>query len=249
MKKTLKKVLIAAGWIGLWAALSAWVGKEVLLPSPLAAAKSFAGIVATTEFWLSCLYSFIRIISGVVIGTAAGVLLAAVSYKVKLVGDIFSPVLSIIRATPVASFIILALVWIGRGNVPAFTSFLMVLPVVFSSVTVALSGIDRGLLEMVTVFRLPFTKRVSELYFPAAFPAFAGGFRTSLGLAWKAGIAAEVICNPKHGIGSALYDSKIYLETAELFAWTAAVIIISMCLEKLFGAVYARAAKRGGVSA
>lgn len=57
---------------------------------------------------------------------------------------------------------------------------------------------------------------------------------TSLGLAWKAGIAAEVLCTPKGAIGTQLYNAKIYIETTDLFAWTFVVVILSLLLEFAF---------------
>ena len=53
-------------------------------------------------------------------------------------------------------------------------------------------------------------------------------------MAWKSGIAAEVIGVPAHSIGEKLYMAKIYLSTAELFAWTFVIIIVSKVFEKLF---------------
>ena len=59
------------------------------------------------------------------------------------------------------------------------------------------------------------------------------GVCTAIGLAWKSGVAAEVLCLPKAAIGTQVYYSKIYLETPSLFAWTAVVIVLSMLLERI----------------
>ena len=71
------------------------------------------------------------------------------------------------------------------------------------------------------------------MYLPHCLPYFSAGALTSLGLAWKAGIAAEVLCTPNHSIGKQVYDAKVYMETAEVFAWTLVVILLSLALEKL----------------
>ena len=246
LKKAASTLLAAAVWIGIWWLLSLKTGNEVLLPSPVSTVKTLFSLTVTGKFWLSCLYSFIRVATGIVAGTAAGLILAFAGAGAKIIKVVFSPILSVIRATPAASFIILALVWIGRGNVPAFTSFLMVMPVIFNSVTTAIEGTDRQLVEMTGVFRFSAAKKLKCLYIPSVMPSFFSGVTTSLGLAWKAGIAAEVICNPEHGIGAALYDSKVYLETPELFAWTSAVIIISMLSEKAVKLITAEVKKRNG---
>lgn len=236
-KSILKAALVAAFWLTVWELLSLAVGKEVLLPSPFAAARHLASLACTKAYWLSCASTLLRICSGLLIGAAAGMLIAIACHCSRILRALAAPLLSIIRATPVASFIILALVWIGRGRVPAFTSFLMVVPVMCGGMAVAFQSIDNKLCEVAQVFRLPFAKKVFSLYIPSVLPAFAGSFRTSMGLAWKAGVAAEVLCTPSGSIGSSLYDSKVYLETADLFAWTASVIILSMILEHMFDAL------------
>lgn len=234
LKKFIKAALVAAFWLIIWELLSIAAGKEVLLPSPVTVARKLIELFCTSKFWKSCAMSLARITAGLFAGALLGTVFGAASVKFKTVDAIFSPVFSVIRATPVASFIILALVWIGRGNVPSFTSFLMVMPVVCSSVTTAVRGTDRQLLEMLHTLRVPRSKILTSLYIPTVLPSFAGGFRTSLGLAWKAGVAAEVLCTPSLSIGTSLYESKVYLETAELFAWTVTVVIMSMILEHLF---------------
>lgn len=232
--KASKAALVAAFWLIIWELLSLAAGKKVLLPSPVAVLMQLSQLVVTKSFWMSCGASLIRICSGLLCGAVAGTLVAVTCIRSKAVSALVSPVLSVVRATPVASFIILALVWLGRGRVPAFTSFLMVLPIMSSSVIIAIHGVDKQLLEMMRALDVPNRKILTKLYIPSVLPSFAGGFKTSLGLAWKAGVAAEVLCTPKYSIGTSLYESKIYLETAELFAWTATVIVLSMILEHMF---------------
>ena len=64
-------------------------------------------------------------------------------------------------------------------------------------------------------------------------PFFRSACLSSIGLGWKAGIAAEVLTVPKHSIGRMIADSKLYLLTEELFAATLVVIILSLLLQKM----------------
>ena len=152
----------------------------------------------------------------------------------RMLDSLFSPVGTVIRATPVASFIILALVWLKASNVPSFISFLMVTPIVWGALKAAIENTDKSLLEAAKAYRLGFRKTVKMVYLPSVAPQYAAALITALGLAWKSGIAAEVLCHPKVSVGNMLYESKIYLETADLFAWTATVIILSVIMEKCF---------------
>jgi NitT/TauT family transport system permease protein len=156
--------------------------------------------------------------------------------------------MGVIRATPVASFIIVAFFVLSRGNVPGFMSFLMVLPVVFANVLKGLEQTDGKLMEMAKLFRVPRVKAWWAIRVPAALPYAVTAAATTLGMAWKAGIAAEVIGNAGLSIGGALRDSRSSLDSPALFAWTLVVILLSMTLEMLLGAALKRASARLGAA-
>ena len=127
---------------------------------------------------------------------------------------------------------ILALIWIPSKNLSIFMAFLMVLPLIYSNFLEGLNRADAQLLEMAKVFRMSAFNRIRGIYWPAAFPYLLTAMRLSLGMCWKAGIAAEVIAQPKNSIGSALHRAKVFFSTPELFAWTLAIILLSVTLEK-----------------
>lgn len=222
-------------WIAVWQAASMAVDSEVLLPSPHAVLRSFAALVRTEEFWLSALSSLKRIMLGYICAVVSGTVAALAICRSRVLSAIVTPLLDVITATPVASFIILALVWIGRESVPAFISFLIVFPVMTSHVSSGIRSVDPSLREMCRAYGFSSACRLFLLYLPSALPQIASGMAVSLGLAWKSGIASEVLSIPKRSIGRHVYESKLYLETSELFAWTVTVIILSMFIEKLLG--------------
>lgn len=205
------------------------------MPSPQVVVKTLFALIPTPEFWktvgLSLLRVLIGYLPGVLLGTLGGILTA----KIKVLDVLFSPLLTVVRATPVASFIMLTLVFLGRDTVPSFIVFLMVLPILWASVAEGIKTVDPGLKEVCTAYQLSFSRRMKILYLPHAMPYFSAGAMTSLGLAWKAGIAAEVLCTPKASIGKMVYDAKVYLESAEVFAWTLVVVLLSLLLEKILG--------------
>ncbi len=229
----LRKVLVAAVWLAIWQVAFMFVKQEILLPSPVQTVVRLWELAKLSDFWISALMSLLRIVEGFVLGVAAGVLIGVLTARFSLLYDFFHPAISVIKSTPVASFIILALVWINKPNVPVFIAFLMVVPIIWANVSEGIHQTDKDLLEMAGVFRFSRQKLLSKVYIPSTIPYFFAGCTTALGLAWKAGIAAEILSLPAHSIGSNLYYSKIYIETTDLFAWTAAVIIMSMLLEKL----------------
>ena len=246
MKKIISIVFSALFWIGIWFLVAKKVNLEVLFPSPASTIKALISLALTKDFWLTCALSVIRISSGLLIGALTAVILAGLSSVSPFINTLLSPMLTIIKATPIASFIILALLWIGREYVPTFITILIVLPVVWSSVYDSIKNIDKRYLEVGKVFGLTKMQKLKHIYIPSVFSSFLASFGTSVGLAWKAGVAAEVLCTPKYSIGTKLFESKKYIETPELFAWTATVIILSMIITKLLVMICNIGAERSG---
>ena len=216
-------------WLAVWQCAAMAIGQEVFLVSPVQALRTLLELLPQAAFWRRVGFSSGRILLGFGLGAAAGTLLA--------------PVMQLVKATPVASFIILALVWVRGSSLSVLISFLMVLPVLCGAVRTGIRGADVQLREMARVFRLPLGRRLRAIWLPAVLPAFRQGCSVALGICWKSGIAAEVIGLPNGSIGDALYRAKITLSTGELFAWTFVIILLSTGFEKLFLALLDRAAK------
>lgn len=233
LKKILTKLAVLLIWLGVWQAAFIAVGQQILFASPVQVVCRIFELVTKTEFWQSVALSFLRISAGYLLGVFFGVLLAAVTSRFHLLRSLFEPVLTLSRATPVASFIILALVWLQKDYVPIFIVFLIVLPIIWANVRKGIEETDSEYLEAAKIFGFGFLKKVKTVYLPCVLPYFAAGCTTALGMAWKSGVAAEVLAMPIRSIGYNLYRSKINIETADLFAWTAVVIILSVILEKL----------------
>ena len=164
----------------------------------------------------------------------AGVVLAALSARFRRVEELLAPALLAIKSIPVASFIILVLVWVPSRNLSVVISFLMVAPIVYQNVLGGISNMDHKLTEMADVFQVPFARRLRYLYLPQVAPFFRSACAVGLGLCWKSGVAAEVIGLPDGSIGERLYEAKVYLDTPDLFAWTLVIVLVSIAFEKLF---------------
>ncbi len=234
MKKILfivRKLIVLSFWITAWQLIAIKVGKEVLVPTPVHVILKLKELSDDSAFYLSILYSVRRILTGFLCAVVFGTLLGMICAFSNPVNEFVSPVMSVIRATPVASFIILALVWITRENIPAFISFLMVSPIIFGNVKTGIQTVDKKLLEMAIFFKAGRFKTITKVYLPHVTSYLFSAVKTSLGIAWKAGVAAEVLCFPKYSIGRNIYNSKIYLETDSLFAWTLVIIVISIIIE------------------
>lgn len=224
-------------WLAVWYAVSEIVGLELLIPSPSAVLHSFVLLIKEKEFYISCLSSLCKVILGWGVGIVSGTVLGIVTSQSLILQAFFKPLLHVIKATPVASFIVLALVLMSAKSVPVFTCALITVPVVWANTSEGILSPDKKILEMADFFKMPLKKRIADIYIPAVLPYFSAAATTTMGLSWKAGIAAEVICTPANTIGAGISNAKIYLETPSLFAWTLTVIVLSMLLEKLLGIV------------
>ncbi len=224
-------------WGVLWEILSRKISLDFVLPGPLTVLGRFWELVRTAEFYFVILQSFLRIILGFAAAVIAGTALAF-ACRFRAIDALISPLMAIIRATPVASFIIVVILLMDKEGVPAFISFLMVLPIIWQNVRLGIRSVDPSLMEMARVFQVKPARRFWKIEVPSILPHFRSAVKMSIGLAWKAGVAAEVLAVPKASIGTMIFRAKQYLESADLYAWTLAIILISVVLEKLFALIW-----------
>ena len=231
--KPLRAALALAFWLGAWQLLSAAVGLELLLPGPLSVARTLWRLLPKAGFWRSVALSLLRVLAGFAAGTALGAALAALTAASGLCDTLVSPAVRLMRTVPVASFSVLALLWLRSAVLPAVIAGIVVLPVVWGNVRAGIEAVDGEFLELARCYRFGRRKTLRLIYVPSVLPYFRAAVLSAAGMGWKAGVAAEVLCQPKFSIGAHLYNAKIYLETGELFAWTLVVIALSFALEKL----------------
>lgn len=239
-KKVGGGIAVLLFWIAVWQAAAMLVGREVVLPAPFAVFKRFFALAGTLAFLRATLHTLFRITIGYLAGAVGGILIGFLTYFSRAADKTLSPLLTVVRATPAASFILLALVMLKNAAIPTFITFLMVLPIISGCVRTALAGTDRSLIEMTTVYRFSFFKKLRTLYLPTVAAPLFDRLPDALGFAWKAGVAAEVLCTPADSIGKFLYQSKIYLETTDLFAYTLWIICLSLLLEKILHRLFGK---------
>ena len=223
-----------AFWLAVWEIASLLIGEELFLPSPISVLEALAASAVDLSFWSAVLFTLERIILGFIISLSSAVILAFLSYRWRILGILLEPIVKVVRATPVASIVILILVWVRSRNLSVVISFMMVFPVVYQNVLKGLCNTDRNLIEMADAYRIRTLKRIRYIYLPYLVPYLESAISISLGLAWKSGIAAEVIGLPDGSIGERVYEAKIYLSMPDLFASTVTVIILAFVFERAF---------------
>ena len=214
---------------------AAWLlGEELLLPAPATVLRRFFALLIEKDFWRTVLFSFGRITAGFLLAFLVGAVLGFAAGRFPALEHLLWPFFSLVKSVPVASFIVISLIWLSAANISVFISFLMVLPILYTNVLNGMKSAPRELLEMASLFRVPSPRRLLLVYLPALRPYLLSGCGVAIGLAWKAGVAAEIIGIPEGSIGEKFYFAKVYFATGDLCAWTAAVVCISVLFEKLF---------------
>ena len=231
--KLIKGAAIFAFWLLVWQLASIYIGYDILLVPPHKVAQALITLVQQSDFWLAVFTSLYRIMLGYLAAVALGCILAILGGRFSLLHQMLYPLLSVIKATPVASFIILALIWIKSSYLSAFIAFMMVLPMIYSNLYIGLQNIDPKLLEVAQVFRFSKGNILRNIYLPSLKPYLLSACTVSLGFAWKSGVAAEVIGLPNDTIGNYLYYAKVHFNMAELFAWTIVIVLLSVLVEKV----------------
>ncbi|MBO5768181.1 MAG: ABC transporter permease subunit, partial [Clostridia bacterium] len=178
-------------------------------------------------------YTLKRIALGFAFGFVFGALLALAAGRFKIIETLLWPYMLTVKSVPVASFVVLALIWLSSGGLSIFISFLMVLPIIYTNLLDGIKAVDKKMLEMAEVFKMPFSRRLRFIWLPCVKPFLLSGSRIALGLAWKSGVAAELIGYPEGSVGEVLYYSKLFMNTADLFAWTVVIVLLSVLFERL----------------
>ncbi|MGE5494571.1 MAG: ABC transporter permease [Burkholderiales bacterium] len=232
IRRTVKIVLVILFWLAVWQIASMLVNRALYMPSPAETFSALSKIVVTEKFWLDVAFTFYRVVLGIAISFVSGIALAYLASRWSVLETLLGPAITAVKSTPVASVIILALVWFDSSFVPVFSCVLLCFPIFYTNTLSGIKSVDRDLLEMAAVFGVGHKRVLTGISVPSVLPNVYSALSICLGFSWKSVVAAEVLASSKHSMGYNLYTTKLSLETPELFAWTLTIIIISIAVEK-----------------
>ncbi len=235
--KRLKTVVIISFWILIWAFVAHIVGEQLLIASPYDVVLALISLLGEGEFYTSIANTCFKIAMGFCLSFVLGILFAVICYKVNILKELFSPLIHLFRSVPVASIVIVILIWISSKNLSIVTSFMMTFPVIYENTMTGLLNVDKKLLEMAKVFRFSNKNKIKAIYLPSVMPTLESAVILSLGMCWKSGVAAEIIGLPNGTIGEKLYQAKVFFDTPSVFAWTVVIVLLSFLFEKGFATV------------
>lgn len=224
-------------WLLLWQAAAFAVDNPILLAGPFQTLSSLLRSLKGPDFPAILLYSLGRIMGGFLGAFFAGVSAGALAFRFGLLRELFRIPVGVLKSIPVASFVVLVLIWAGSDSLSVWVGFLVVLPGIYENTLAGLESTDAGLLEMARVFEIKGFRLWFYLYRPALLPYLISSAGVLIGMGFKSGAAAEIIGMPSHSFGERLYLSKISLDTAGILSWTVVLITLSALAEKGFTAL------------
>ena len=208
------------------------VGKALLVPSPFVTFRTLIGMLGHSNFYYQIGATLLRVIIGIVISVLGGSITAFLSYKCYFFRRLITPFINCMKATPVMAITVIAVLWFKANEVPIFVCFLMCYPIVYTNGLMGLLKLDAQLIELNKVYNVPWHQALKKCYLPQVLPYFKAALQLVTSMAWKVTIAAEVLAVPKYAMGYQMLSAKIYLETAEVFAWLIVIILLSQLCEK-----------------
>lgn len=232
-KDKLLKIAGIVFWILLWAAIALFVNQKLILAGPVDTLLSFFKSITLPSFWLSILYSFIHIFIGFIIALIIGSLLAIISDKVKYFHYFISPVVQLFKSAPIVCFIVLLLIWFGTSFVDVVTVIISVIPIYYYAIYQANKEKSASIMDALTIYKVSGSDKFRAYIWPNAFPFVKQATETGVGIAWKAGVTAQMIGVVSNTIGEGIYNSKINLDSSQLIVWMFVVIILGFVTEKL----------------
>lgn len=221
-----------------WSASAGWLSSRIL-PSPFAVLQAGWALTISGELWQHLKISFVRAMSGFVLGGGVGLVLglaAGLSRRAELA---FDTTIQMVRNIPPLALIPLVIVWFGIDE--AAKLFLVAFGTGFPLYLNTYHGIrsiDPDLLEMARSYGLRGWALYREVILPGALPSILVGVRFSLGLCWILLIVAETI-SASSGIGYLAMNAREFLQTD--------VVVLAILLYALLGKladVAARALER-----
>ncbi|MCK5758333.1 MAG: ABC transporter permease subunit [Clostridiales bacterium] len=248
MKKRWMKLLAVAIWLAIWFIVAIIINDSFKFPGPVETLNAlFGNIISGDGFFRTVLTSLLRILLGLAGSFILGLVLGVAAGIKKGFADFLEPIVTVIKSTPVMSFIILAMIWFKFSTVPIIICFLMCFPIIYSNIREGISQTDKKLLDMAKLYKVKPARVIQGIYLKSVKPYFYSAANICLGLGFKVTVAAEVLASPDYGIGSRLYDAKIYLEPVEVFAWTFVILVLSYLLEQLLKFIF-RDNKKGALA-
>ncbi len=236
MKKSKKRLYILLGvliLIVLWIIVALAINSKFILPYPWEVFGEMVALFTRAEFYSAVLSTTIRSIIGFIISGVLALALAVLAFVKPAVYTATSPLVTVLRAVPTMSIILLFYIWFSQSVTPVVVGFLITFPLLYEGFHNTLTSTDERLLEMSKVYGVGIKKQISSLYLPLCRNGMLSTMKSGISLNLKVVISAEVMANTVKSLGFYMQVAQYKTAIAELFAWTLVAVLLSFLLEGL----------------
>jgi NitT/TauT family transport system permease protein len=172
-----------------------------------------------------------RVIGALIVSFVLGLAAAMAMYRSKTLDDYLHPMIRILMAVPVVSWILFAVLWFpGVEFRIGFVLFVVCGPVFLVDTLDAMRNVPRELRQMMRSFRPTTLQFFLKLMLPAIVPTIFTSWKVNISLAIRVVTIAELV-GAVTGIGHQLSVAQELFSVADVFAWTIVLVALLFLLE------------------
>ena len=216
----------------IWEGVALYIDNSLLFPRVSEIFLSLKNLVASGDFTLILWKTLSRFFISIVFSLILAIIFSVASYRYEVIGFLLFPFIIFLRAVPTIAIIIVVLIWSSVERVPIVVGMLILFPILYESILGGIKNVDKNLLKMSKVFKVPTKRVVRDIYIPSIYYSISSNIPSYIGLTFKVIIAGEVLSQESLSIGGEIFINKIYLESSNIFAWIIVVIVLNYLLEK-----------------
>jgi len=205
------------------------------VPSFTTIARSMARITP-----LDVVVTLARVIGALIASFTVGIALAMAMYRSETLDKYLHPMVRILMAVPVVSWILFAVLWFP--GVEFRIGFVLVVvcgPVFLVDTLDAMRNVPRELRQMMRSFRPTVLQFFIKLMLPAIVPTIFTSWKVNISLAIRVVTIAELV-GAVTGIGHQLSVAQELFSVADVFAWTIVLVAMLFLLEAVVARLEAR---------
>lgn len=216
----------------IWEGVALYIDNSLLFPRVSEIFLSLKNLVASGDFILILWNTLSRFFISIVFSLILAIIFSVASYRYEVISFLLFPFIIFLRAVPTIAIIIVVLIWSSVEKVPIVVGMLILFPILYESILGGIKNVDKNLLKMSKVFKVPTKRVVRDIYIPSIYYSISSNIPSYMGLTFKVIIAGEVLSQESLSIGGEIFINKIYLESSNIFAWIIVVIVLNYFLEK-----------------
>lgn len=216
----------------IWEGVALYIDNSLLFPRVSEIFLSLKNLVASRDFILILWNTLSRFFISIVFSLILAIIFSVASYRYEVISFLLFPFIIFLRAVPTIAIIIVVLIWSSVERVPIVVGMLILFPILYESILGGIKNVDKNLLKMSKVFKVPTKRVVRDIYIPSIYYSISSNIPSYIGLTFKVIIAGEVLSQESLSIGGEIFINKIYLESSNIFAWIIVVIVLNYFLEK-----------------